>query len=214
MQLPKFIKKKECYRLSWFSYLILFLLIILIVDFYRNNIYKYLSPIKPIKANVLVIEGWIEDYGLKKAIQIINDSNYDLIITTGGPLELGYLATHFVTNAELAKRTLIELGVDSTRIQAVPSQFALTDRTLNSALTLKIWLEKNHPDIEKFNLISLGTHSRRSWYLFEKAMPEKEIGIIALRDIRFEHEKWWKSSKGARTVITETIGYYYVYLFM
>lgn len=214
MQLPKLFYKKECKKLSWFSYLIIILLFVLCFNLYRNNIYNYLSPIEPVNTNILVVEGWIEDYALKKALTIYKEGNYDLLITTGGPLEMGYLATRFITNAEMAKTTFIELGADSTKIQAVPSAFILEDRTFHSALTLKEWLENNRPEINKFNLVSLGPHSRRSWYLFQKAMPDKEIGIIALRDIRYEHQKWWKSSKGARTVITETIGYFYVLFFM
>lgn len=179
-----------------------------------GSLNNFLSPIKKTTTNILVVEGWIDDYSIEQAYKIFQKGDYELIITTGGPLEIGYLATRFVSTAELGKTTFLILGMDSAKIVSVASKHALNERTYQSALTLKEWLNTNRPDIKNFNLVSLGPHSRRSWYLFQKAMPDKEIGVIALRDQRFDAQKWWKSSKGTRTVLTETIGYFYVFFFM
>lgn len=214
MQLPKLLKKKECYRLSWFSLLILILVVFFFSRFIRNNLYDYLSPSEPIATKVLVIEGWMDDFALEQAYALYLENDYELMITTGGPLDIGYLATHFITSADLAKATLVQLGMDSTKVIAVPRKHVLEKRTFESALALKNWINTNHPDMESFNLVSLGTHSKRSWFLFQKALPDKEIGIIALRDKRFDPEQWWKTSKGSRTVITEALGYFYVFFFM
>ncbi len=214
MKTPKLIYKKECYKLSWFSLLLLFLAFFLLFWITRNSLYDFLSPIQPIATKTLVIEGWLDDFAIEEAYILFLKNDYDYLITTGGPLEIGYLATHFITSAELAKATLIELGMDSTKIICVPRTHVLENRTFHSALALKDWIENNNSKIESFNLVSLGAHSKRSKLLFEKALPDKEIGIIALRDQRFDPEKWWKSGKGARTVITETIGYFYVYFSM
>ena len=210
MQLPKLLKKKECYRISWFSLLLIALVIFLTFRFFREKLYDYLSPTEPIITKVLVIEGWMDDFAIEEAYAIYQENAYEIIITTGGSLNIGYLATHFVTSADLAKVTLIELGMDSTKIIAVPRKHVLKNRTYQSALALKKWIDNNEPNMQSFNLISLGTHSKRSWFLFQKALPDKEIGIIALRDQRFDPEKWWKTSKGSRTVITEAIAYFYI----
>lgn len=214
MQLPKLIKKKECYRLSWFSILILFFALLLSLYFLRSNLYDYLSPTAPVETKVMVLEGWLDDFAIEEAYAIYQNQKYDLIITTGGPLDIGYLATHYITTAELAKITLLQLGMDSTKIFAVARKHILKDRTYQSAIALKAWLAKEKPEINKFNLVSLGTHSKRSHYLFKKALPEKEIGIIALKDQRFDSDKWWKTSKGSRTVITEALGYFYISFFL
>lgn len=214
MQLPKLLKKKECYRLTWFSLFIIALTIFFLFRFFRERIYDYLSPNEPIASKVLVIEGWLDDFALKEAYALFLENDYELMITTGGPLEIGYLATHFITSADLAKATLVQLGMDSTKLIAVPRKHALKKRTFESAIALKNWIDTNNPEMKSFNLVSLGTHSKRSWFLFQKALPDKEIGIIALRDQRFDPEEWWKTSKGSRTVITEALGYFYVFFFM
>lgn len=210
MKLPKLFKKKECYKFTWFSLLIIVLVIFLSFHFFRAKLYDYLSPNQPIKTKTLVIEGWMDDFALKEAYTLFQKNDYEIIITTGGPLTIGYLATHFITSADLAKATLIELGMDSTKIISVPRKHVLKNRTTESALALKNWLEKNRPDVHSFNLVSLGTHSKRSWILFQRAFPDKEIGIIAMQDQRFDPDKWWTTSKGSRTVITEAIGYFYI----
>jgi len=214
MQLPKLIKKKECYRISWFGLLLLLLMVFLISSFLRNQIHDYLSPVEPVNTKVLVLEGWLDDFAIEEAYALFLENNYDYLITTGGPLEIGYIATQYITSAELSKTTLIKLGMDSSLIISVPRAHVLENRTYQSALALKQWIDINDTCLKSFNLVSLGVHSKRSLYLFKKAMPDKEIGIIALRDQRYDPKKWWKSSKGLRTVITETLGYFYVLFFM
>jgi hypothetical protein len=58
-------------------------------------------------------------------------------------------------------------------------------------------------------MISLGAHSRRSWMLFRKAMPNYDIGIITIEEKLYDTSAWWKSSKGFRTVFTEGVGFLY-----
>lgn len=214
MKLPKLVNKKECYRLSWFAWLLIALFFILLFYFIRSNIYSYLSPVKPVDTKVLVVEGWINDFAIEKVYTLFLKDHYELIITTGGPLEIGYLSTHYISAADMAKKTLIGLGMDSTKIISVPRKEVVADRTLQSAIVLKDWFTEQKSEIENFNLVSLGAHSKRSWLLFQEAMPEKEIGIIAIQDPRFDKEKWWKTSQGSRTVLTEAIGYFYVLIFM
>lgn len=214
MQLPRLIKKKECLKFTWFTYLLIALVLVSSFFLIRTKIYPMLAPSNPIETKIMVIEGWMNDFAIEEAYSLFQSGNYDLLITTGGPLDNGYLATHYVTAADVGKATLIELGMDSTKILSVPRKFTLQNRTYQSALALKIWKEEHNEDIRAFNLVSLGAHSKRSWFLFKKAMPETEIGIIAIQDHRYDSKKWWKSSLGSRTVISEAIGYFYVYFFM
>lgn len=214
MQLPRLIKKKECLKLTWFSYLLIVLIFFSFFLLIRNQLYNFLAPIKPIETKVMVIEGWMNDFALEEVYTLFQKEDYDLLITTGGSLDNGYLATHYITAAELAKATLIELGMDSTKILSIPRNFTLKNRTFLSALALKRWMDEHTRSVPDFNLVSLGAHSKRSWFLFQKAMPETKIGVIAMQDQRFDSKKWWTTSIGSRTVITEAIGYFYVYFFM
>jgi len=206
--------KKECYRLSWFGWLLIAFIFLVFLYFVRSNLYTYLSPVKPVETKVLVVEGWVSDFAIEEVYALFLKDKYELIITTGGPLEIGYLSKHYISAADFAKKTLIELGMDSTKIISVPRNEVVENRTIQSAITLKNWFSENNSEIENFNLLSFGAHSRRSWLLFQEAIPEKEIGIIALNDPRILVDKWWKTSHGTRTVLSEAIGYFYVLFFM
>jgi len=40
-----------------------------------------------------------------------------------------------------------------------------------------------------------------------------KVGVISIPDTRFDPSAWWKTSEGARSVLTESIGYVYARVF-
>jgi hypothetical protein len=45
--------------------------------------FSYLTHNSPVKANILVVEGWIADYGLQRAYTEFQDGDYDYLMITG-----------------------------------------------------------------------------------------------------------------------------------
>jgi len=70
---------------------------------YTRTIFVFLAPNAPIEAQVLVIEGWVPDYGMKIASDYIRNGNYQLVIVTGGPLEHGSFLSDYKTYAEAGR---------------------------------------------------------------------------------------------------------------
>ena len=176
---------------------------------YAKTIFGFLAPNAPIEAQTLVIEGWIPDHGMKIASDYIMRENCKLVIVTGGPLERGSFLSGYKTYAELGRATLIKL-TGRQDIVAVSAPLMRKDRTYASALSLKKWLDENHADLTRFNLISSDAHARRSLYLFKEALGEKfSIGVIAAAPEDYDPDRWWSYSAGFRTVVSETIGYLY-----
>lgn len=77
-------------RVCFFITLTGFLLYILLFFLFSENIASFLSIIRPIKANVLIVEGWIPHNDIEKSIDIISDPQYDYILTTGGKVDPFY----------------------------------------------------------------------------------------------------------------------------
>lgn len=180
---------------------------------YAENIHGFLSPYAPIKAQILVIEGWLPDYAFKKAAEHLSSNDYALVIVTGGPIEQGSFLSEYKTYAQLGRETLIKI-LNRKDIIAVPSPSARKDRTYASAIGLKRWLDQNHHDFNSINLISLDAHSRRSWYLYKKVLDEHySVGIMAVNVYDNNRNRWWACSEGFKTVIDETIAYVYTLLF-
>jgi hypothetical protein len=195
---------------GWLS-MLLFLAAIAI--FLIVNIQPFLAPSAPIKAEALVIEGWIGDDGIQGAIAEFERQNYQILITIGTPILRGGYLSEYKSFAQLSAATAIKLGFDKTKIAIIPIPPTERDRTLSSAMVFKQWLQKNHPQITAVNLYSKNVHSRRSWLLYKRACePEIKVGIIAQPTVDYDARWWWKSSEGFREVTAEAIAYFYAKL--
>ena len=88
-----------------------------------------------------------------------------------------------ISNAEFAKNRLLSMGIDSSLLIAIPGNKVKINRTLTSALAFRDWLKSTNIDIKGINIISMGTHARRTWMTYNKILNEKyKIGIISLPD--------------------------------
>lgn len=184
-----------------------------LVAFSVRGAYSFLAVNDPVYNGALVVEGWLPDYALRRAITEFNRDHYRKIFVTGGPLENGGPLSEYRTYAELGAATLVHLGLNTNVVQAVPAPKVRVDRTYASAMALKDWLTQHGVAETNFNVVSLGAHSRRSRLLFEKALGSGcRIGVTAVENEDFNAKRWWVSSEGVRTVIDETIAYWYVRL--
>jgi hypothetical protein len=59
----------------------------LVVVILLSDIHPFLAVYHPINARVLAIKGWIHDYGVTATVKEFNTDHYQLIYTTGGPVE-------------------------------------------------------------------------------------------------------------------------------
>jgi len=205
--------KKESYHWTWKAKSIFFLVFFLSIYLIIVRAYSFLSPQNPVQTKVLVVEGWLNDYALEESLSLFHEDSYDIMLITGGPLNTGYVLMNYKSTAEVALATLLEYGANPETTIAVNRDLVWRNRTYTSALELREYLKREMPDVNSFNLVSLGAHSKRSYLLFKRAMPEYEIGIISLKERLYNTEKWWNTSKGLRTIITEGMGYFYVLFF-
>jgi hypothetical protein len=87
---------------------------------------------------------------------------------------------NFRSVAGLAANSLLEKGISEEKVIVLPSEISDKNRTYNSALAVKEWLDEQSPENISFNLVSENIHARRSWILFRYALKgtEAEVGII------------------------------------
>ena len=207
------LQRRECLVPTWqglFMFILLgagFLLIAIL------NVQSFLTLTEPVKAEVLVVEGWVPDYVLEKAAVEFERGHYSKLYVTGGPIEAGGMLSDYKTFAELGASILVKMGVSSSVIEAVPAPAVRRDRTYASALALKSRLHQQATAVTGMNLISIGVHARRSHLLFQKAFDnDVRVGIIAIENRNYSNERWWKFSDGVRAVIDELFAYIYALL--
>lgn len=167
----------------------------------------FLSYHQPIQAEVLIIEGWVPDYIVKQGLAQLGSGTCRLILTTGGPMARGEPLSEYKTYAELCAASLKALGADPSQVVALPAPYSARHRTRVSALEVKTWLTL-HPEIKAMNLMTLGPHTRRSYWEFKRALPQTvTLGAICIPNDNFDADSWWTSSAGIKTVITEGLAY-------
>ena len=170
----------------------------------------FLSYSQPIDAEILVVEGWIADEGIRGAIAEFERHPYKLMITAGSPFGRGEYLSEYRDFANLSKATMIALGFDANKIQPIPTPKVIRDRTLTSASAVKEWLNENKITPKGINVYTIDVHSRRTWLLYKQVLePEIPTGIISHPPLDYNPNRWWASSEGFRKIFSEGIAYIY-----
>ncbi|MDQ2100332.1 MAG: ElyC/SanA/YdcF family protein [Tychonema bourrellyi B0820] len=206
----RLIRRREMWAITREGWVIAMIGLIIATMLIVKNIHPFLAVSSPVKADILVVEGWLPDYAIESAIAEFKKGKYRQLITTGTPLSKGYYLAEYKNYAELTAATCIALGFDRDKIVAVPAANVLKYRTAASAIALRDWLATSALKVDAINLYSLGTHARRSWLIFQEVLnPEIKVGIISAETQDYNPQEWWKSSEGFRTVTGEIIAYLY-----
>jgi hypothetical protein len=210
----KFITRKEFPFPTVWGWCAIALLAVAGCGVFVFSIHPFLSPVHPVESEIMIVEGWVPEYALQQAAGDFKNRGYRVLVVTGGPLETGYFLTGYGSLAHVGAATLQKLGIDSSKIKAVPSVFVQKDRTFEEGMALKKWLSQSAPGIKSLTLYSLGCHSRRSQLLYLKALGKGyTVGIVACPNRDYDSRRWWRFSNGIRAVADETLAYFYALLF-
>lgn len=208
-------KKTNTYIPTLWGWILILGFFVISSLFFLFNIHPFLSKSAPVNGEYLIVEGWLPDYALKKAAEIFFNGNYKLIISTGGPLDQGSYLILYKTEAELASKSLEANGIHDSLCIAVPAASVRKDRTYQSAVAFKEWVKRSNPNIKKVDIISLGAHTRRSSKVFQNVLgSDIKVGQIAVLNEDYDPGRWWNSSEGAKTVISEIISNIYTFFFI
>jgi len=206
----RLIKRQEMWTLTAQGWVIAIALMISVIFFNISHLYPFLAVTSRIKADVLVVEGWVTDYAVEQAFTEFKSGSYRQIFTTGGPVEKGFYLAEYNNFGAIAAATLKKLGVQPEKVTVVPTPDVIKNRTHASAIALRQWLANSNLPIKSMNLLTSDAHARRSWLIFQQVLaPKIKVGIIAAKPVNYNPNKWWTSSEGVRTVISEIIAYIY-----
>jgi hypothetical protein len=204
------LRRRQCLVPTWRGWLLLVLGLVVLVAIAVREVHPFLAVTKPVTGGLLVVEGWAPDYALEAAVEEFSRNHYDRIYVIGGPLEHGGPLAEYRTLAERGAATLLKLGLTTNAVQAVPAPLVRQDRTYAAAVSLRNWLRQHGISANKVHLLSEGAHARRSRLLVEKAMgPGAVVGVTSITDKDYDPQRWWRSSAGVRTVISEALAYAY-----
>jgi len=129
-----------------------------------------------------------------------------MIITTGGPIinEFDQTANSY---AERATEFLVNTGIPPGKIITASAPASAQDRTFLSAVFARQAVLQKLASTSHLDIVSTGVHARRTHALYIQAFPDNfDLGIVAIPPERFSLEYWWRTSEGAKTVMSELFG--------
>lgn len=204
------VRVKTCRVLTWQGWLVFLALLAGGVWVLSDRLYPYLAKTDPLGAEILVVEGWLPDEGLRQAWRRFEAGGYRRMLVTGGPLLKGDHLARYRTYAALGVASLAEMGLDPALMVAIPGPPVLRDRTYASALAARDWLAANGYGGTPVDIVTEGPHARRTWDLYRIALgPDWPCGIIAVPPWEYDPGRWWDSSAGWRAVTGEAIAWLY-----
>jgi uncharacterized SAM-binding protein YcdF (DUF218 family) len=212
-RIPLF-RPRQIWMPTIYGWFFLIAIILVMCLFVVNNIYAFLAQNEPVRARVLVVEGWLAPEELDQAIQAFKNGGYERVVTTGGPI-VGWPELSVYTNyAKLAADYLARHGIPRKLIIAVPTPASAQERTFLSAVVLRDSAHQLGITPDAIDLFSSGAHSRRSRLLFQMAFGQNvRIGILASRPSEYDPEAWWRSSSGVESIVFQSIGLLWVKCF-
>lgn len=215
MKKIKLVSKRNRWGLTWSGRIAIAVFLLILLAIYVRRIVPFLSAQESVEAKIMVVEGYVPDHAFTTIIDEFKQNNYEFIITSGTTYDQGFFISGVENAAQLIRNSLLELGFDSTKVIAVPVPSGVfKDRTYNSAVYTYKYIRKHLPEIKAINIVSQGPHARRSKYLFKLVYePEIRVGNIVINPVGINRYNWYKSSRGFKGVIGETISYFYVLFF-
>jgi uncharacterized SAM-binding protein YcdF (DUF218 family) len=84
------------------------------------------------------------------------------------------------------------------------------DRTYASAVALRNWFHHHNVVVGSINVVTEDLHARRTRLLFQKAFgKDVQVGIIAVANVDYPANQWWRYSQGLKEVVSEFAAYLY-----
>jgi DUF218 domain len=214
-QLWGILRRKERWGLSWRGRLLVLSVVLVTAYVVFLNVHPFLAVTARVDTNILVVEGWINHYAIRKGADESKTGSYQRVFTTGGPENgNGGYTNDYQTSASAGEEVLKKFGIPDELVQMVPSRVIGRDRTYNSAVALRDWFREHNVPIHSINVLTEDAHARRTRLLYQEAFgKDVMVGIISVPNPDYDPRHWWRYSDGVREVIGESIAYIYARLF-
>jgi hypothetical protein len=201
--------RRECWTLTPLGWLIVVVITVAVGVLGAMTAYPFLAVTERTHGEVLVVEGWIPTDAIGEAAAEFGRGRYRYLVVVLGMNEQADSGSQRDKGNHLID-WLTKYGVPSQGIQAISYETGDRDRTYHGAVAVRQWLAAHAHDVKALDVVTAGTHARRSRLLYEKAFGRGiSVGVIAIQSGEYDPAHWWRSSEGIREVPFEAIAYLY-----
>jgi uncharacterized SAM-binding protein YcdF (DUF218 family) len=209
-----FLVRRERWSLSWRGSLVVLLVGLAAIIALGRGLFSLLAVYAPTSGEILVVEGWIRSESVEQAAKVCLKTNYQDVVVVVAVTEAKSKWDSGRYKGEYIAGALESAGVPKNRIQVLFCEAVQKDRTYACARAVREWLQKREKPVQAIDVVTIGSHARRSRLLFQKAMGSTiRVGVLAMDERGYDPVHWWRSSEGVREVLFEGVAYLYVRLF-
>jgi uncharacterized SAM-binding protein YcdF (DUF218 family) len=202
------VNKRERWGISTRGYVVFAVCFVVGVALAIFWVHPFLARTDREPADILIVEGWLPDYAIKQAAEEFQSGGYKSILVTGGPLGQGTALSRFDSFAAVGAATLEADGVAANALVILPSKYTKRGRTYECASTVNAWLLKKGVEPIGVNIVTSGTHARRTQLLYRKVLAKRmPVGVISIASAEYDSDHWWQYSAGVKAVIGDVSGY-------
>jgi hypothetical protein len=213
MKFPRLARRRLVWLPTLWGWAVLLSLGTAVTILAGRNLYTFLAVNQPMGARVLIVEGWMGPQALDEAVAAYRKGGYERLVTTGAPADLWSGRQGYANYADRAAAYLIERGIASSAVTAVPAPESAQDRTYLSAVVVRDWAQQSQLALPAVDVFSIGPHARRSRLLYQLAFgPTVKVGVWAASQASYP-TSWWRTSTGVREVLDQAIALAWVEIF-
>jgi uncharacterized SAM-binding protein YcdF (DUF218 family) len=207
--------RKERWGLSFRGWMVAAAFTLLVLYLTIMGVHPFLAVTQSVDSKALVVEGWVHEFAIRAGAEEFKAGSYTRVFTAGGPVtRSGDYSSDYDTSAHVGASRLKAAGVPSDFVEMVPSRVTERDRTYSSAVALCECFRARHLSVPSINVVTEGTHARRTRLLFQEAFGKSfRVGIIAVPNPDYDARRWWRYSERVREMVGEAIAYLYAKLF-
>ena len=171
-------------------------------------VHPFLAESKPVKADIMIVEGWVPEYVLEEAAAEFKAGPYSHLFVSGLNYEPGETNSAEGSDAAHCGRRLVQLGVKPGLIEACPIAPVSFNRTSHMAKAVAARIRTQHLNPRGINVITLGPHGRQSLLAYRRLIdPSIPVGVITIPKDDYDPALWWISSAGIKKTTKDFAGW-------
>lgn len=172
------------------------------------GVHPFLAITRPVKADVMIVEGWIPDYALKRAAVEIKNGQYTRVLISGLLFEKGDPRFNYVSDSQRAMQDLVDMGIAPALLEPCPIPPPSFNRTSHMARKVRERMQTLGLKPEGINVVTLGPHARQTLVAYRRMLGAiAPVGVITYPKADYTPARWWLSPAGIKKTTKDFAGW-------